>query len=175
MKELDPVGVYNRAQQLQRRRGEYITRGPDWVWSIDAHCKLEQFGIQIYAAIDAYSRHIIWCYVGVTARTMISVFKQFLTAVESRGVTPRLLRADKGYETMITADAQYHLARISRTRQDPDEEENCTFRKTFVFGTSTKNQRIEAWWQQLSKSQLSAWVVSRLITNYARTIHFIQD
>lgn len=150
--------MYNRAQELHRRRGEFITRGPDWVWSLDAHCKFEQFGIQIYAAIDAFFRHIIWIYVGVSARTMISVFKQFVTAVGYRGVTPQLVRADKGLETILTADAQYHLARLSRARKGDGD---CTFKKTFVFGTSTKNQRIEAWWQQMSKSQLSGWLVSR--------------
>lgn len=144
--------MYNRAQELHCRRGEVITRGPDWVWSLDAHCKFEQFGIQIYAAIDAFSRHIIWTSVGVSARTMISVFKQFVTAVGYRGVTPQLVRADrtKGLKTILTADAQYHLARLSCARKG---DHNCTFKRTFVFSTSTKNQRIEAWWHRGSKCQ----------------------
>lgn len=158
VKAVDPEGVYNRSCQLQRRRGEYITRGPDWVWSIDAHCKFERFDIQIYAAIDAFSRFIIWIYVGVSSRTMISVFKQFITAVESRGATPHMLRADKGLETIIAADAQYHLAKIARSRAG---EEHCTFKSTFVFGTSTLNQRIEAWWAQMSRALLSTWLVRR--------------
>ncbi|KAK6431445.1 hypothetical protein LTR95_012391 [Oleoguttula sp. CCFEE 5521] len=89
VRELDPMGVYNRARDVQRRRGEYIVPGPDFVWSIDAHCKLEPYGIQIYAAIDAYSRQILWLYVGISARTLVSVYAQFITAVQQRGAIVR--------------------------------------------------------------------------------------
>ena len=152
VRELDPVGVYKRSQEVSRRRGEYITPGPDFVWSLDAHCKLEPYGIQIYAAIDAYSRHIIWVYIGVSARTMISVFRQFASALKIRKVAPQLVRADKGKETLMAADAQYQHAR--RTRG-----EDCTFRGTFVYGTSVLNQRIESWWAQISRGKLIDWMV----------------
>jgi hypothetical protein len=150
---LDPIGVYKRRQDLQRRRGEYVTPGPDFCWSMDGYCKFEEFGIQIYAAIDAYSRMIIWIYVGVSARTMVSVYAQFAEALKIRGVAPQLIRTDKGTETIMAADAQYLHAR--RTRGS-----NCTFRECFVYGRSVSNQRIEAWWAQISKGQLHEWLVS---------------
>lgn len=48
----------------RKPRGEYIVDGPNAVWSVDGYEKLANWGIQIYAAIDAYSRYIIWFYVG---------------------------------------------------------------------------------------------------------------
>jgi len=126
---------------------------------MDAHCKLEKFGIQIYAAIDAYSRNIIWVYVGVSARTLISVLKQFAVAVKKTRRTPRLVRVDKGKETTMAAAFQYGHARRVRAHEGLW---NCTFRSTWCFGTSTTNQRIESWWQQMSRGRLSAWLVSRL-------------
>lgn len=82
VKQLDPDGVYRRANDLQRHRGEYIVPGPNWLWSIDGHCKLNFYGIEIYAAIDAYSRYIIWIYVGISSRTAVSVLRQFLDTLE---------------------------------------------------------------------------------------------
>jgi hypothetical protein len=49
----------------RKPRGEYIVEGPNAVWSVDGYEKLANWGIQIYAAIDAYSRYIIWFYVGM--------------------------------------------------------------------------------------------------------------
>jgi hypothetical protein len=48
-----------------RRKGEYIVPGPDYIWSIDGYEKLSPFGFKIYVAIDAYFRYIIWIYVKV--------------------------------------------------------------------------------------------------------------
>ncbi|SMR55075.1 unnamed protein product [Zymoseptoria tritici ST99CH_1E4] len=53
VKELDPIGLYNRTSSFTRRRGTYTTPGPDFCWSMDAHCKLEDFGSKYTAAIDA--------------------------------------------------------------------------------------------------------------------------
>ena len=51
------------------RKNEAIFKGPDFYWSVDGHKKLsKQFGIEIYVAIDAYSRRLIWIYVGVSSR-----------------------------------------------------------------------------------------------------------
>jgi hypothetical protein len=77
-KQLNPDGVQYRLRRLERTRGEYITPGPNFLWSIDQHSKLEHWGIEIYAAIDAFSRHVIWIYVGITARTAISCYKQYV-------------------------------------------------------------------------------------------------
>jgi hypothetical protein len=40
--------------------------GLDWIWLINKHNKLLPFGIEVYAYINAYSRNIIWIYVGIS-------------------------------------------------------------------------------------------------------------
>jgi hypothetical protein len=40
--------------------------------------KLAPYGIEIYAAIDAYSRYVVWIYVGVSGMTAVSVVRQYL-------------------------------------------------------------------------------------------------
>jgi hypothetical protein len=52
-----------------------MSLGPNDVWYIDGYMKLEPFGIEIYAIIDGYSRYIVWIYVGITARTAVSVLR----------------------------------------------------------------------------------------------------
>ena len=43
---------------------------------MDAYCKLEHWVVQIYAAVDAYARYVIWYYVGISARSAVSVLGQ---------------------------------------------------------------------------------------------------
>jgi hypothetical protein len=57
-----------------------MSLGPNDVWYIDGYMKLEPFGIKIYATIDGYSRYIVWIYVGITARTAVSVLRQATNA-----------------------------------------------------------------------------------------------
>jgi hypothetical protein len=57
---LDPAGVAFRTPgQRIPRLENYVTSGPNFLWCLDGHDKLAQYGIQIYAAVDAYSRKII--------------------------------------------------------------------------------------------------------------------
>ena len=76
LKEVDPIGVQKRTHDRNRHQGTFHVPGPNWLWSVDGYHKLSLFGIEIYAAIDAYSRYIPWFYVGVSSKTDISVCKQ---------------------------------------------------------------------------------------------------
>lgn len=104
--------------------------------------KLEPFGIEIYAAIDGYSRYMIWVYTGVSARTAVSVMRQYLDTVSRTGFQPRIIRSDRGTETRLMADTHYEIRRL----EDPTVDEP---RKCYWFGRSVDNQRIESWWGQL--------------------------
>ena len=54
---LDPTGIATRPFALQRTpRGTYSVPGPDFVLSVDGHHKMSEYGIEVYAGIDAYSR-----------------------------------------------------------------------------------------------------------------------
>jgi hypothetical protein len=58
-RSLNPKAVRKRLHNLQRRKKEYIVPGSNYIWSIDDHCKLDPYKIEIYAAIDAYFRYVI--------------------------------------------------------------------------------------------------------------------
>ena len=134
--------------------------GPDYVWSLDGHDKLADWGIEIYAAIDTYSRKIIWIYVGITNRTAMSVLHQYLTTIEDIGYIPRILRTDHGSECPLVAEAHYGLARAALAQNSaPDTVSELSFKEVFYFGGSAHNQRIESWWAQLEKSKLYVWRV----------------
>ena len=158
LKTVDPIGVEARTRDIQRHRGEYIVPGPNYIWSLDGYCKLAPFGIEIYAAIDAYSRYIVWFYVGVSARTSISVLKQYLTTVEDLQQMPLILRSDRGGETPLCANAHLELWRAAT--YDIASSAKIELSDCYYYGTSTANQRIEAWWAQLSKGALYIWRVS---------------
>jgi transposase InsO family protein len=150
---VDPEGVEARRADLHRKRQDFDSHGPNWCWSIDGHMKLQFFGIELYAAIDVHSRFVRWIYVGVTARTGVSVVCQFLKALEEDGaVIPKFLRSDRGTETMMLATAFWLLHQADRP--------SSTLEDCFWFGTSTSNQRIEAWWSMLTKGFTNQWKVS---------------
>ena len=88
LKEVDPYGVALRRGDMLRTRGSYIVPGPNYVCSINWYMKLRQYGIEIYRAIDAYSRYIPWIYVRVSAATAVSVAKMYLEALEVSPIQP---------------------------------------------------------------------------------------
>jgi hypothetical protein len=99
---LDPEGVAQPQPGFRRPRLEnYVTPGSNSLWCLDGHDKLTQYGIQIYAAVDAYSRKIIWFYCGNSNRTAISVVRQYFNTVKAIGLCPRFIRTDKGTETFL--------------------------------------------------------------------------
>jgi len=151
IKTVDPEGVARRKYDLQRHRGEYIVPGPNFLWSIDGYCKLDLFGFEIYGAIDAYSRYIVWIYVGVSGHTAVSCLRQYLDTAKEINKIPTILRADRGVETPLLAAAHHRLRQAS--------EPGISFGDCFYYGTSTKNQRIESWWNQLCKTLIYRWRV----------------
>lgn len=136
---INPEGIQRRRYDLQRVRGDFTVPGPTFVWSIDGHDKLKPYGIHIYACIDTYFRFILWIYVGISNSTKISCLTQYLYVVEQTEKQPHFVRSDKGGETVLLAQAHFELQQASFPEID--------FRECYLFGTSTTNQRIEAWWK----------------------------
>lgn len=71
------------------------------MWSLDSYLKLAPYGIKFYAAIDAYSRYIVWIYIGITSRTAISVLRQFLDVINVTKQQPCFVRSVRGTETVL--------------------------------------------------------------------------
>jgi hypothetical protein len=134
------------------RRLEALYHGPNFIWCIDGHDKLKPFGIEIYGAIDGYSRKLIWIYCGVSNHTQVSVAKQFLIAIQKHKVVPRFIRADRGTEVPLLLDLQYNFYRAQNTYREGLRISDCT-----VLGKSVANQRIESIWKRLVGSTLQEW------------------
>jgi hypothetical protein len=146
LRQVDPIGVERRRPGLRRSRlDNYITDGPNHVWCIDGHDKLSPYGIQIYAAVDACSRKIIWWYCGTANRAQFSVLKQYLDAVSQGQVCPNFLRADKGAETLLAAEAHLAMYVEAAIREGWSQEEllSITVEDCFIWGPSVHNVKTE--------------------------------
>jgi hypothetical protein len=71
-----------------------------------------------------------------------------LKTVRKYGI-PEVVRSDKGVETVLICATQTAL-RYSTNPLLP-------FSKCYIYGPSTKNQRIEAWWNTLADGLIEGW------------------
>lgn len=160
--QLDPEGVAQRLPGPRRPRQEnYTTPGPNFLWCLDGHDKLSQYGFEIYAAVDAYSRKIIWFYCGNTNRTAISVVKQYFLTVSTLGICPRFIRTDKGTETVLLADLHFSLYIEAALREEWSEEDYQAVRISdcYIYGPSTRNIRVEGLWRQQRFQCTAPWLL----------------
>ncbi|KAJ8042513.1 hypothetical protein HOLleu_13582 [Holothuria leucospilota] len=146
---LDPVGVENRRARRFRRR-IYTARGPNFVIHIDGYDKLKPYGFAIHAAIDGFSRKVLWLTVGPSNNNPRIIGNLFMNFVCRLNGVPFIVRADRGTENTLVAPLQaalrwYHDDAFSRER-------------SFLFGRSTSNQRIECWWSQLRRMCTAFWI-----------------
>ena len=142
---LDSHNMALRTPGMRRKRQEnYIVPGPDWLWCLDGHDKLARYGIEIYGSVDAYSRKIIWFYVGVSNRTQVSVLHQYLHTIKTLGYCPNYLRTDRGMETPMMADAYYYLHHTACLHDDTISDgafDTICFADCYLFGKSTGTSR----------------------------------
>ncbi|CAH3196632.1 unnamed protein product [Porites evermanni] len=156
---LDSEGVSNRRRgRLQRRR--YPCKGPNYLWHIDGYDKLKPYGFCIHGAIDGYSRRILWLDVTCTNNDPAIIAQYYVDCVKQLNGAPRIVRADCGTENVIVAGLQ----RFFRSEATDDFSGD----KSFLYGKSSANQRIEAWWSFPRKSHADWWI------NYFKKIMKIQ-
>jgi hypothetical protein len=161
---LDAAGTEARRKGPNKthQRGEFVTPGPDFLWCCDGHDKFRNFGIEIYACVDAYSRRIIWCYVGNSNRRAVSILHQVVTAFGKHGRCPRFFRSDRGNEVLLLADAYFSLYVLHKIEEGlpQEDEDTLRLRDCYMFGTSTANIKIESLWMRMLRSQTRPWLVS---------------
>jgi hypothetical protein len=142
LKIMDPDGVAVRSRHRLQRR-EYRTEGPNHVWHIDGYDKLKPFGFCIHGAIDGYSRRVMWLEVGPSNNNPCVIARYYIDCVQQMGGTARIIRADCGTENV-------HVAGLQRFFHNDD--------KSFLYGKSCSNQRIEAFWGILRRSCIDWWI-----------------
>ncbi|KAG1931015.1 hypothetical protein F2P79_021986 [Pimephales promelas] len=136
---LDPLGTEMRRKRRLHRRA-YFSKGPNFIWHVDSYDKLKPFGICINGAIDGFARRILWLNAYCTSSDPQVIGGYFLETVRSLGGCPRI---HMGTENSTIRDMQRYLR---RSDDDPLAGE-----RSFIYGKSTANQRIESWWGILRK------------------------
>ena len=149
IKSLDPEGVDNRtAHRLYRR--VYTSVGPNFLWHIDGYDKLKPYGFAIHGAIDGYSRRILWLTVASSNNNPKIVAAYYLKCVKDLGLLPRCIRGDRGTENGIVCGIQRFFRRY--------HGDSSAGKYSFLYGSSTSNQRIESWWSILKRSRTVWWI-----------------
>ena len=149
VKALDPDGVEMRSsRKLQRRK--YRSKGPDFIWHIDGYDKLKPFGFCIHGAIDGYSRRILWLQACLSNNDPWVIAGCYLKYIRLHGRTATIVRGDRGTENVFVARIQRHLRE--------NHSDSFAGEKSFLYGRSVSNQRIEAWWSFLRKTETNWWM-----------------
>ena len=134
LNSLDPAGVDKRKRQKLTNR-EYLSFGPNYTWHIDGYDKLKGFGIAINGAIDGYSRRILWLKLSSSNNSPRVIANYYLCCIKELNLIPSVVRGDRGTEKVIVCGIQRFLRRNQTDSQSKD--------KSFIYGHSTTNQRIE--------------------------------
>ena len=108
MKTLDPEGVKLRtAHRLKRRKS--VSPGPSYTWYINGYDKLKPYGFPIHAAIDGYSRKILWLLVSYSNNNPNVVSSYFINCIGKLKLLPTIMRSDRGSENTVIGGIQmYH-------------------------------------------------------------------
>jgi len=146
---LDPEGVKRRRSRRLRRRA-YFSKGPNFIWHQDSYDKLKPFGICINGCIDGFSRKVIWLKAYNTSSDPNVIGGYFIEALEELEGCPKIVRGDRGTENSSVCSfqrglRQYHQYAFAGER-------------SFLYGRSTANQRIESWWGFLRKECAEFWI-----------------
>ncbi|XP_066924268.1 uncharacterized protein [Clytia hemisphaerica] len=149
LKELDPEGVERRSRNVLKRR-QYWSKGPNYVWHLDGYDKLKPFGFSIHGAIDGFSRRILWLKVAASNKDPAVVSNFYLETVRTLSGVPRKVVGDRGTENVFIAASQRFLRRA--------DNDQSAGERSFKYGRSVTNQRIEAWWSMLRRTCTNWWI-----------------
>lgn len=139
MSELDPHGLEARGNvgaKRQKKKGNFTTRGSNWVHSLDGHDKLmgyqnSTFSLAVYGCMDTASRKLLWLKVWVSNHDPKLIGRWYLEHLYGTKIISAMLRVDKGTETGTMATMHAFL-RSHHSDMDPHE--------TVIYGPSTSNQ-----------------------------------
>ena len=140
MFDLDPEGLEARGGigvKRKRGKGNFTSKGPNWVHSLDAHDTLmgyqnSTFPLAVYGCIDTSSGKIIWLGIVVTNSNPKVIGRWYLEYLMEARILARMVRLDKGTETGVMATMHAFLRRHHDDCTDPVD--------TVLYGSSTSNQ-----------------------------------
>lgn len=145
---LDPARSEQRKHHRLRRR-LYWSSGPNHLWHVDSYDKLKPYGICINGCIDGFSRRLLWVNAYHNSSDPQLIGGYFMEAVQQLRGCPKIVRGDRGTENTVLCDSQRFLRRHGT--------DSFAGEKSFIYGRSVCNQRIEAWWGILRKEFTDFW------------------
>ena len=127
MANLDLEGLAVRApgRKNHKRKGNFVSAGPNWLHSLDGHDKLmgyqnSTFPVAVYGCLDSASRKLLWIKVWMNNCDPQLVGRWYLGYLLETKVMPPMLRVDRGSETgtMATSHAflRRNFAQMTRTQ-----------------------------------------------------------
>ena len=138
MYDIDPEGLEARALATNspRVRGNFTTKGVNWVHAMDGHAKLmgfqkNTFPLGVYGCIDTASRKLLWLRVWTGNSDPKLIDRFYLDYLYESRMIARKIRIDKGTETGKMATLHAFLRR-HHGDMDPLD--------TVIYGPSTANQ-----------------------------------
>lgn len=93
--------------------------------------------------MDGFSRKLLWLKVSTTNNDPLVIANFYLDFVNNKKITPKVVRFDRGTENIYIQDLQVFFTNDINS---------------FLYATSTRNQRIEAFWSRLKKYRLCWWI-----------------
>ena len=140
MADVDPEGLKARGPvgvNKQRNKGNFTSKGPNWVHSLDGHDKLmgyqnSTFPLAVYGSIDTASRKILWLRIWVSNSNPKLIGRWYLEYLIEAKIISNMIRIDKGTETGVMATIHAFLRR--------NHGDRCDTTDTVIFGPSTSNQ-----------------------------------
>ena len=140
MYDVDPQGLKARGgvgAKKKRRKGNFTSKGPNWVHSFDGHDKMMEhqnstFPLTVYGCIDTASRKVLWLRVWTTNTNPKLAGRWYLDHLMEIRTISRMIMLDKGTETGVMATMHAFLKRHDDHVFDPVD--------TVLFGASTSNQ-----------------------------------
>lgn len=146
---LDREGVLARSHRIIRRR-LYNNPGPNFAIHMDGWDKLKPYGVSIHAAVDGYSRRILWLKACDSNKNPHYVAYFYLNYIREINGVPVLVYSDRGTENSLTRDLQYTL----RWNHNDQNQGLSSYR----YGSSTRNTRIERFWRELRRMCGQTWM-----------------
>ena len=159
MYDIDPDALEERqpCNKGKRKRGQFVTLGVNWTWSLDGHDKLMgfqnwTFPLAVYGCYDTASRKVMFLKLWTSNSSPQLVGRWYFDHIYETKKISSIIRLDRGTEMGVLASIHAFLIR-SHGDMAPED--------TVQYGTSTTN-RIERWWRELHE-RLEAFFKSQLL------------
>lgn len=133
-----------RSWSSKKKKNQETYKGPNFCWHIDSYDKLKPYGICIN---DGYSHLLIWLKALSTSSDPKGNY--FTDSVSAKKGCLARFRADLGTENG-------HVCQMQNSMRWDHLDQFA--KKSFIYGSSNHNQRIECWWSFLRTHQSQYWV-----------------